>query len=78
MKTYIGTKILLAKPMTRGEYNNHHEWTTLPEDENPLDDGYLVQYDNDYISWSPKSVFETHYREISDSEKFFLIRKEED
>lgn len=72
MKTYIGTKILRAKPMYLGEYNLLRGWD-MPKDENPEDQGYLVEYldggkpnteffDN-YISWSPKAVFESAYRE---------------
>lgn len=62
MKTYIGTKIIDARPMTRGEYNIFRGWQ-IPENENPKDEGYLVKYPDGYISWSPKSVFEEAYRE---------------
>ncbi len=61
MKTYIGTKVIQAEPMTRGDYNLKRGWT-IPENENPLDEGYLVQYPDGYISWSPKDVFESSYR----------------
>lgn len=61
MKKYIGTKVILAKPMTRGEYNLYRGWQ-IPEDENPADDGYLVKYSDDYESWSPKEPFERAYR----------------
>ena len=71
MNRYIGTKALNAKPMTRQAYNNLRGWE-VPADENPADDGYLVEYidggqanhpDFDgYISWSPKDVFERAYR----------------
>lgn len=70
MKTYIGTKIIQAKPMTRGEYNNFRGWQ-IPQDENPNDDGYLVKYPDGYISWSPKQVFEDAYR-IQDGLTFGL------
>ena len=30
-----------------------------------LGDGYRVQYEDGYISWSPKEVFEPCYRELS-------------
>lgn len=71
MKTYIGTKIINAKPMNRGEYNSYRGWE-IPSDENPEDEGYLVKYDNSYESWSPKEVFEGAYREITDAEKELL------
>ena len=61
MKKYIGTKVLHAKPMTRGEYNSYRGWT-VPADENPADEGYLVKYADNYESWSPKAVFEEAYR----------------
>ena len=70
MKTYIGTKIIEAKPMTRGDYNVFRGWK-IPEDENPEDRGYLVKYPDGYISWSPKEVFEEAYREC-DSMPFGL------
>lgn len=70
MQTYTGTKTLLASPMTRLEYNLYRGWV-LPENENPEDPGYLVEYldggkPNDprhkgYISWSPKDVFDRTY-----------------
>lgn len=76
MRHYIGTKTLRACPMTRGEYNRYRGWA-IPENENPHEAGYLVEYDpttpnsnaNDsrhtgYISWSPADVFEATYAEI--------------
>lgn len=72
MQTYMGTKAIRAKPMTRGEYNTLRVWD-VPEDENPDDEGYLVEYLDGgypnlpsqfegYISWSPKDVFERAYQ----------------
>ena len=63
MQKYIGTKLIEAKPMTRGEYNKFRGWV-LPEGENPEDKGYLVKYSDDYVSWSPKSVFESAYFKV--------------
>ena len=62
MKQYIGTKIIKAKPMTRGEYNTFRGWP-IPNDENPADDGYLVEYSDGYISWSPVKQFEEAYKQ---------------
>lgn len=62
MKRYIGTKIIKAKPMTRGEYNYYRGWNT-PENENPEDNGYLVEYSDGYQSWSPEKQFKDAYRE---------------
>ncbi len=65
MKSYIGTKIIKAEKMTRGDYNKYRGWQ-IPKDENPLDEGYLVKYKDGYISWSPKETFERAYREAKD------------
>ena len=49
MKQYVGVKLIEAKPVTRGDYNKYRGWT-IPKDENPNDEGYLVKYSNDYES----------------------------
>ena len=58
---YIGTKLVEAKPMNRGEYNLYRGWQ-LPEDENPDDAGYLVISADGYETWTPKAKFEADYR----------------
>jgi len=75
MKQYQGTKTLLARPMTRGDYNDYRGWI-IPPDEDPLEKGYLVEYEigersnknhsdhKGYISWSPMDVFEKVYKEL--------------
>lgn len=76
-KSYVCHKNVLAVPMKRGIYNKYQGWL-ISENENPEDDGYLVEYvgtpgapnhhDHDfYISWSPKAVFEQGYEEIKPS-----------
>lgn len=62
MKHYIGTKLVNAKTMNRGEYNRYRGWQ-IPADENPEDEGYLVKYSDGYESWSPAKQFEEAYRE---------------
>ena len=62
MNKYIGTKMIEAKEMNRGDYNKYRGWT-IPEDENPADEGYLVKYSDGYESWSPKKQFEEAYRD---------------
>lgn len=64
MKHYVGTKFIQAEPMTRGAYNIHRGWE-IPADENPEDPGYLVQYSDGYISWSPAVQFEMAYQWIT-------------
>ena len=71
MQRYLGTKVLNAEPMKRGDYNLFRGWKT-PADENSDDPGYLVEYldggkpnlpgFNGYVSWSPKDVFDRAYR----------------
>lgn len=66
MQTYIGTKLIRAKPMSRKAYNDLRGWT-VPADENPDDEGFLVEYldggkanvegFDGYVSWSPLDVF---------------------
>lgn len=72
--THIGTKLINAKPTNRQEYNDLRGWA-VPLDENPADEGYLVEYLDGgrpnvpgfagYVSWSPKDVFERAYRPTS-------------
>jgi hypothetical protein len=74
LKTFIGTKVVKAKPITRGEYNAYRGWTP-PEGEEQNVDGYLVEYTDGgtpnhpdhagYVSWSPKEQFDGAYRETS-------------
>lgn len=71
MHNFIGTKRVLAKPMTRGDYNLYRGWD-LPANENGDDAGFLVEYVDGgqsnhpahagYISWSPASVFYKAYQ----------------
>lgn len=62
MKQYIGTKIIKAKPMTRGDYNDYRG-QQIPADEDPMDEGYLMEYENGHEQWLPKEMFETDYIE---------------
>lgn len=71
---FIGTKLILARAMTRQAYNDYRGWT-LPADEDGTDPGYLVE-DTDggaanhpdhagYISWSPEGQFYRTYRPVT-------------
>lgn len=66
MNHYIGTKLIEAKSMNLGDYNKFKGWT-IPEDEDPKREGYLVKYSDDYISWSPKEVFEKAYLKVDEN-----------
>lgn len=61
---YVGTKAIKATPLTLGHYNHHRGWEQ-PENEDPFRLGYLVQYENGHVSWSPKEVFEASYQKVS-------------
>lgn len=65
MKKYIGTKEVNAMPMTLGEFieksgRNPYENDGKMHGNN--EEGYLVEYENGYRSWSPKDVFEKAYK----------------
>lgn len=64
MNKYIGTKLIEAKKMNLGDYNNYRGWK-IPEDENPNREGYLVKYEEGYESWSQKEIFEKAYNDIN-------------
>ncbi|MCP4104344.1 MAG: hypothetical protein GY749_02230 [Desulfobacteraceae bacterium] len=70
IKTYIGAKIIKAEPMDRCSFlkSEKKQDTTGMETE----PGYKVVYPDNYISWSPKAVFETAYRVITDDEKTLM------
>lgn len=63
MQKYIGVKQVEAKPMTRGDYNKYRGWT-IPIDENPNDEGYLVKHSDNYESWIAKDEFEKTYNVV--------------
>lgn len=65
MKKYIGTKEVSVMPMTLGEFiaksgRNPYENDGKMHGNN--EEGYLVEYENGYQSWSPKDVFEKAYK----------------
>lgn len=68
---YIGTKAVLAHLMTKEEYCDYREWQ-VPENEDPAEQGYFVEYMDGskpnhpnhvgYVSWSPACVFKDAYQ----------------
>lgn len=63
-KTYIGVKIVDARPMTLLEHNiDRGEVEFAHEDDDLHTPGYQVRYETGYISWSPKEPFEAANRE---------------
>lgn len=86
MNKFIGTKEVKAEPMTLGAYNKLRGWE-IPKDENPEKEGYLVEYLDspnanhsdyeNYISWSPKDVFERSYKSSETFLDRLIIEEEE-
>lgn len=71
MKQYIGSKIIKAWPCYRVPViGGRYEYCKLDEVVSTCitgqpEDGYRVQYEDGYLSWSPKAVFEKAYRETA-------------
>jgi hypothetical protein len=75
LKRYAGSRMIDAKPMTRGEYNALREWE-LPENENAEDEGYLVlrqRQGDDYLTWVPKEIFEEEYQSCEEGLPFSIV-----
>lgn len=68
MDKYIGCKLIEAEPINRGDYNKLRGWT-VPADENPADEGYMVVYPDGYRSWSPQDQFEKYYMIVTPNPK---------
>ena len=60
MKKYLGVKIVQAEPALKGW--NQEESKQLSVE--ALQEGYKVVYEDGYVSWSPKDVFEKAYKEV--------------
>lgn len=60
MKKYLGVKLIEAEPMT------NEEFCDLAENNPNRTEGYKVVYQDGYVSWSPKEVFDKAYRPITD------------
>ena len=58
---YTGTKTVYAAPLNRTEAAARLG-RNLKSDNNDEEEGYLVRYGDDYMSWSPKSTFEEAYK----------------
>ena len=75
MKQYIGTKVIMAEPMTMTEAQK-----VLGREIKPAtveEDGYLVEYKDGYKSWSPKSVFDEDYASYNDFKDRLRIEHDE-
>lgn len=67
MKKYVGIEWVQAKPMNRGDYNIHRGWI-IPKNENPSDEGYIVERENEHTNWIPKEMFDKTYHPSIDVE----------
>jgi hypothetical protein len=65
-KAYIGCKVIKARQMDHYEFLTQVKGQATPDHENSP--GYLVEYPDGYISWSPQHVFENAYREVLQGE----------
>lgn len=61
MKWYIGTKQVKAEPMTRTEAEELLGRNLTSKGEYG-EEGYLVEYEDGYKSWSPKEIFDKAYK----------------
>jgi hypothetical protein len=62
MQKYIGVKIITGEPMTAIEFNDNVRPLKYLGDSQ---EGYKVTYEDGYVSWSPKDVFENAYRHMA-------------
>lgn len=69
MKAYIGSKIILAEPMSADEFERN-----TGKRAGGKGDGYKVVYSGGYTSWSPKDVFEEAYRLVNEDEALIAAR----
>jgi hypothetical protein len=65
MNRYIGTKLIEATPMSLEETKRKLQRDIKPADDNYNGEGYLVKYEDGYLSWSPKEVFEKVYNDTN-------------
>mgnify|MGYP001364591231 FL=1 len=78
LKKFKCHKVVSAKPMTWGEYENVRG-IVFSEPEHQNKEGYLVIYNENtpdhYESWSPKKQFEEGYTPIVDGQQNYGIMK---
>lgn len=66
LKAYVGAKVVKARPMDLATFLI--EIKNVGDIDKENEDGYMVVYDDGYVSWSPKAVFERCYREVTQGE----------
>ena len=63
MKRYLGVKVIEAEPCL-GYNNKCVNNNDMYPTNSKFEEGYKVVYEDGYISWSPKDVFEKAYKEV--------------
>ena len=76
MKKFIGTKVIMAEPMTMTEAQKVLG-RNLTSKGVYGEEGYLVVYEDGYLSWSPKGVFDKTYKPFEDSKDRLHIELDE-
>ena len=69
-KAYIGTKVVRGIAMTESDFLKKHKGMTDDElsKREVYGEGYKVTYEDGYVSWAPRDIFERCYREVSTKE----------
>lgn len=74
-RTYIGTKTIKAVPCNLGDFIaivKRNPYENSNDVHSDAEEGYMVEYEDGYKSWSPKDVFDKAYR-IADTFKDRMI-----
>jgi len=67
MKEYIGVKKIKAEPCSQDQYGGAKNFGDFAKLHGGKDqEGYKVIYEDGYVSWSPKDVFEKAYKELKE------------
>lgn len=79
MTKYTGTKTVKACPMSLGEAEKvlGRKIDTSAVENREESEGFLVEYEDGYRSWSPKEVFDKHYRVSETHLDRMIIEKDE-
>lgn len=62
---YIGKKQIEAEPMALGEFIKHsgrNPYANCADRHADEEPGYVIMYEDGYVSWSPKTTFEKAYK----------------
>lgn len=71
MKSYIGATVVQAEPQDDPNWNAFNSESPEPAL------GYKVVDEDNYVSWSPKHVFERCYREVTEAEKALIFTEDD-